>query len=280
MSALSSDVGDGPLTVTEPGSAAVFEWRELWASRELLLLLMWRDVRVRYKQTMIGVLWAVLQPLMAMVVISAFFGRPARLPSEGVPYPLFAYSGFLVWTFFANAVFSSSQSLVGSAPLITKVYFPRVLVPIAAVGARLADFGIAFVLLGVLMAYYGVPVTWRATALIPMIVLTMALGLAVGMALAALNVKYRDVNVALPHVMQLLLFATPVFYSATILPPRLKLAAQLNPLAVLIQGYRSALFDHPLHWKALGIEALVTVVLLVFAAAVFRRMEEHFADVL
>jgi len=280
VSSFSSGAGDVPITVTQPGSAAVFEWRELWASRELLLLLMWRDVRVRYKQTMIGVLWAVLQPLLAMVVISAFFGRPAQLPSEGVPYPLFAYSGFLVWTFFSNALFSSSHSVVGSAPLITKVYFPRVLVPIAAIGARLVDFAIAFVLLAALMAYYGVPVTWRAAALVPMIVLTMALALAVGMCLAALNVKYRDVNVALPHVMQLLLFATPVFYSAAILPPRLKLAAQLNPLAVLIQGYRAALFDQPVHWRAIGVEAVVTAVLIIYAAALFRRMEEHFADVL
>jgi lipopolysaccharide transport system permease protein len=280
LSALPSRTADVAFTVNEPGTAAVFELRELWASRELLLLLVWRDVRVRYKQTAIGVVWAVLQPLLAMLVISAFFGRPARLYSEGIVYPLFAYSGFLVWTFFANAVFSSSHSLLASAPLITKVYFPRVLVPIAAVGARLLDFAIALALLAALMTYYGVAVTWRAIALAPLILLTMALGLAIGTWLAALNVKYRDVNVALPHVMQLLLFATPVFYSAAMLPPRLHRFAQLNPLAILIEGYRAALFNQPLHWNALAAETVVTLVLLVYAGAVFRRMEEHFADVL
>jgi lipopolysaccharide transport system permease protein len=280
VAASDSPAGEAPFTVNEPGTAPVFELRELWAARELLLLLVWRDVRVRYKQTVIGVVWAVLQPLLAMVVITAFFGRPAQLHSEGIPYPLFAYSGFLVWTFFANAVFSSSHSLIASAPLITKVYFPRVLAPIAAVAARLLDFAIAFLLLAALMFYAGVQVTWRIVFIAPLVVLTVALGLAVGTWLAALAVRYRDVNVALPHAMQLLLFATPVFYSATMLPPRLHRVSQLNPLAVLIDGYRAALFGRPLHWNALGLETIMTIVLLIYAGAVFRRMEEHVADVL
>ena len=268
------------LIIIEPRPSAVFDGGELWASRELLAFLIWRDIKVRYKQTFIGVAWAVLQPLIAMVILTIFFGRPAQLPSEGIPYPLFAYAGLLAWTFFANAVFSSSNSLVGSGPLITKVYFPRLLIPVAAVGARLVDFAIAFVLLVGLMGYYGVAFTWRQLFLVPLIVMTMLLALGCGMFLSALNVKYRDVNVALPHVIQVLMFATPVFYSTTMLPLRLRSVAELNPLAVLVQGYRAALFNRPMAWPALALCALFTILLLVCAALLFRNMEEQFADLI
>jgi lipopolysaccharide transport system permease protein len=266
------------LTTIDPRPSTVFDPGELWASRELLAFLVWRDIRVRYKQTFIGVAWAVLQPLLAMVVLTAFFGRPAQLPSEGIPYPLFAYAGLLAWTFFANAVFSSSNSLAGSGALITKVYFPRLLIPVAAVGARLVDFAIAFVLLVGMMAYYRVAFTWRLLFLPPLVLMTMLLALGCGMLLSALNVKYRDVNVALPHAIQVLMFATPVFYSTTMLPHRLRSLAELNPLAVLIEAYRAALFDRPLAGAAIALFALLTALLLVCAALLFRNMEEQFAD--
>jgi lipopolysaccharide transport system permease protein len=213
-----------------------------------------------------------------MAVLTAVFGRAARLPSEGLPYPLFAYAGLLAWTFFANALFSSSNSLAGNGPLITKVYFPRLLVPVAAVGARLVDFVIAFVLMLALMAYYRAGLTWRIALLPLLVAVTMAFALACGMWLSALNVRYRDVNVALPHVLQLLLFATPVFYSSTMLPGGLRWLARLNPLAVLIEGYRAALFGRPFDAPALALCAALAVLLLAAATAAFRRMEEQFAD--
>jgi lipopolysaccharide transport system permease protein len=269
---------DATLTVIEPHAAAADGIRGLWASRELLYFLVWRDVKVRYRQTLVGVGWAIVQPLLAMLILTAFFGRPAQLPSEGVPYPLFAYAGLLAWTFFANALFSSSNSIAGAGPLITKVYFPRLLIPIAAVGARLLDFSIAFLLLLGLMVHYRAAFTWRLLVLPLLVAITMLLALACGMVLSALNVKYRDVNVALPHVLPLLMFATPVFYSATMLPGRLRWAADLNPLAVVIAGYRAALFGRPFDVAALSTAALLTVLLLAAATMFFRAMEEQFAD--
>jgi lipopolysaccharide transport system permease protein len=268
-----------PLTIIEPHASAAFELRELWASRELLYFLVWRDIKVRYKQTLVGVGWAIVQPLLAMAVLTVVFGNAARLPSEGIPYPLFAFAGLLAWTFFANAVFSSSNSLVGNAPLITKIYFPRLLVPIGAVAARLVDFGITFLLLLALMAYYRAAFTSRLLVLPLLVVIAMMLALACGLWLSALNVKYRDVNVALPHVLQFIMFATPVFYSSTMLPGRLRWMARLNPLAVLIEGYRAAFFGRAFDWRGLAACAAVAILLLVTAVAAFRKMEEELPDV-
>jgi lipopolysaccharide transport system permease protein len=267
-----------PLITIEPQAAAVFEPGELWAFRELLYFLIWRDIKVRYKQTLVGIGWAILQPLLAMVVLSAVFGSAARLPSEGIPYPLFAYAGLLAWTFFANAVFSSSNSIVGNAPLITKIYFPRLLVPVGAVAARLLDFFIAFLLLVALLVWYRTPLTAHLLMLPLLVVMTMMFALACGLVLSALNVKYRDVNVALPHVLQFAMFATPVFYSSTMLPSSLHWMAKLNPLAVLIEGYRASFFGRPFDWPALAVCAIVAVLLLAASVASFRHMEEQFAD--
>jgi lipopolysaccharide transport system permease protein len=265
------------LITVEPHTSAAFELRELWASRELLYFLIWRDIKLRYKQTLIGVGWAILQPLLAMAVLTVVFGA-ARLPSEGVPYPLFAYAGLMTWTFFANALFSSSNSLVGNAPLITKIYFPRLLFPIGAVTARVLDFAIAALLMGVLMAWFGTPFTSRLLVLPLLVLITMMLAFACGAWLSALNVKYRDINVALPHVLQFLMFATPVFYSSTMLPAGWRWMARRNPIGVLIEGYRSALFGLPFDWAALGACAGFTVLLLWAATVAFRQMEEEFSD--
>jgi lipopolysaccharide transport system permease protein len=270
----------GCLTPIEPHAAATFDLRELWSARELLYFLVWRDITVRYRHTLVGVGWAVLQPLLAMIVLSVVFGGAARLPSEGVPYPLFAYAGMLAWTFFANAVSSSSNSLVGNAPLITKIYFPRLLIPLAAVVARLADFGITFVLLLGLMVCYRTGFTSQLLVVPLLVVVAMGLALACGLLLSALNVKYRDVNIALPHVLQFALFATPVFYSSSMLPPGLRSIAMLNPLAVLIEGYRAALFGRPFDWPALLACITFALLLMVIAMAAFRRMEAQFPDLI
>jgi lipopolysaccharide transport system permease protein len=265
------------LTVVDARPATI-DVRELWASRDLLYFLVWRDIRVRYKQTLVGVAWTVLQPLLTMLVLSAVFARSA-FPWQDAPYPLFAYAGLVAWTFFANALFSSSNSLVGSGPLITKVYFPRVLIPIAAVGARLLDFAVTFLLLVALMAYYHAAVTWRVLLLPPLVILTTLAALAGGMWLSALSVKYRDVNVALPHAMQLLMFMSPVFYPLAMLPPSVRRFAELNPIAVLLHAYRVALFGGSFDWTALALQSVVVLCALTYATISFTAMEQEFADV-
>jgi lipopolysaccharide transport system permease protein len=266
------------LTTIEPHVSATLELRELWASRELLYSLVSRDIKVRYRQTFVGIGWAILQPLLAMLILTVVFGSGGRIPSDGVPYPLFAYAGLLAWTFFANAVFTSSNSLVGNGPLISKIYFPRLLMPIAAVTARLVDFAIAFALLVALMIWYRAGFTPQLWALPVLVLLSIVLALACGMWLSALNVKYRDVNVALPHLLQFVMFATPVFYSSAMLPDRWRWMATLNPLAVLLDGYRAAFFGSGFDWPALTACAAFAALLLATALAAFRRMEEHFPD--
>jgi lipopolysaccharide transport system permease protein len=253
--------------------------RDLWAYREVLYFLMWRDIKVRYKQTLFGVAWAIIQPLFTMLIFSLFFGRLAGIPSDGIPYPLFAYSGLVPWMFFANAVSNGGNSLVGSPNLITKVYFPRMIIPCAAVGAGLMDFAIAFVFLLILMVPYGVVVTWNLLMVPVLIILTTLLALGLGMWLAALNVQYRDVRYALPFLIQLGMFATPIIYPASLVPAQWHWVLALNPLAGLVEGYRTALFGQEWHWMVFSISSSVTLVSLVVFAYTFRRMEKNFADV-
>jgi lipopolysaccharide transport system permease protein len=253
--------------------------QDLWSYRELLYFLTWRDVKVRYKQTLLGAAWAIIQPLFAMLIFTLFFGRLAGVPSDGIPYPLFAFAGLLPWMFFSNAVTASGNSLVGSSNLITKVYFPRMIIPGAAVAAGLVDFGIAFVILVVLMAHYGVGVTAGIVMLPALVVLTMLLALGIGMWMSALNVKYRDVRHALPFLIQLWMFATPIVYPSSIVPARWRWALAINPLAGIIEGYRSSLFGRGLNWLMFAISTLLTLAVLVCSAYIFRRMEKSFADV-
>lgn len=252
----------------------------LWAYRELLYFLTWRDIKVRYKQTLLGGAWAVLQPLLTMIIFTLFFGKLAKIPSDGIPYPIFAYAGLLPWTFFANAVTNSGNSLVGSANLITKVYFPRMIVPGAAVCAGLVDLAIAFVILAVLMVWYGVPVGWSALLVLPLTLLTTLLALGVGMLMSALNVKYRDIRYAVPFIIQLWMFASPIIYPASMVPAKWRWVLLLNPLAGLIEGYRSALFGLSIDWAPLGLSAATAAALLAYAAYAFKRMEREFADLI
>ena len=252
---------------------------EIWEYRELLYFLVWRDIKVRYKQTALGAGWAIIQPLMTMVVFSVFFGGLGKIPSDGIPYPIFSFAALVPWTFFANALNQSANSLVGSANLITKVYFPRMIIPAAAVGAGLVDLGISFIVLIPLMIYYGISVTWNFLMFPVVVLLTALLALGVGMWSSALNVKYRDVRFALPFLIQLWMFVSPVIYPTSFLPQRWRLLFAMNPMTGIIEGYRSALFGHSFNWKAIAVATVITVAVLVYASLTFRRMEKSFADI-
>ncbi|HLA09012.1 MAG TPA: ABC transporter permease [Pyrinomonadaceae bacterium] len=275
-----SSLPEKPLVVIEPSKTWVsLNLRDLWSYRELLYFLTWRDVKVRYKQTELGIAWAILQPLLTMVIFSIFFGRLAGVPSDNIPYPLFAYAGLLPWTFFANAISNSGNSLVGSANLITKVYFPRMIIPSSAVAAGLIDFAVAVVILVLLMIYYGVGTRWGVLMFPPLLLLTTILAVGIGMWLSALNVKYRDVRFALPFFVQLWMFVSPVIYPSSFLPDKFRWILTLNPMTGIIEGYRSSLFGLPFNWTALAISAAITAAILVYSAYNFRRMEKTFADI-
>jgi len=270
-----------PLIKIRPSKGWVaLQLGDLWVYRELLYFLTWRDIKVRYKQTILGATWAIIQPLFTMLLFTLFFGKLGHIPSDGVPYPIFAYAGLLPWTFFSNAVTNSGNSLVGSANLITKVYFPRMIIPGAAVGAGLVDFAIAFVILIALMIYYHVALTWNLLALPLLLALTTLLALGVGMWASALNVKYRDIRYALPFLVQLWMFFSPVIYPVSLMPQKWRWILWLNPLSGIIEGFRSSLFGvNQFDWTALGISIAVTLGILVYSAYSFRRMERVFADI-
>ncbi len=273
-------VPDEPLVVLRPtGRWAALDLESLWAHRELLYFLTWRDVKVRFKQTVLGAAWAIIQPLFTMLIFTLFFGRLAGMPSDGIPYPIFAYTGLLPWTFFANALTASGNSLISNANLITKIYFPRVIIPCAAVAANLVDFAITFVILLVLMGYYRVIPTMSVALLPLLLLLTVLLALGVGMWMSALNVKYRDIRYALPFLIQLWMFASPIIYPASLMPPRWRWVLSLNPMTGIIEGYRSALLRRPVDWLSLWLSTAFVLAICVVAAFQFRSMEKDFADV-
>jgi lipopolysaccharide transport system permease protein len=267
--------------VIEPSKSWVpLRLRDVWRYRELLYFLTWRDVKVRYKQTLLGAAWAILQPLLTMVIFTLLFGVLAGIKSEGIPYPLFAYSGLIIWVFFSNSVTNSGNSLVSSSNLITKIYFPRLIIPAAAVAAGLVDLFLAFIIQIGLMIYYQVHLTW-GVAMVPVLaLLATALASGVGMWLSALNVKYRDIRYAVPFMMQIWMFASPVIYPLTLLPAKWRWLLMLNPLTGIIQNFRVALLGYgAFDWKALGVSAVITISILIYSAFTFRRMEKHFADI-
>jgi lipopolysaccharide transport system permease protein len=254
--------------------------REVWAYRELVYFLIWRDLKVRYKQTVLGIAWALLQPLVTVVIFSVIFGRLAALPSEGVPYPVFALAGLLPWQLFASAVTGSSNSLVSSSGLLTKVYFPRLIIPIAAVGATTADFGVSALLLAAMMTWYGIVPGAGVLLLLPLLLLALALAFAIGLWASALNVQYRDVQYVMPFAMQVLLLISPVAYSATLVPSGLwQTVYSLNPLTGIIQGFRWALVGGAFEPQMLIASVAVTAIVLTGGLFFFKRMEDRFADV-
>ena len=272
---------DEPLVVIQPSSKwSLLNLKDIWAYRELLFFLTWRDVKVRYKQTLLGAAWAILQPLFMMIIFTIFFGRLAGVDTGVIPYPLFALAGLVPWTFFSNTITASGNSLVGSAHLITKVYFPRLIVPAAAMMAGLVDFLLAFLLLVVLMVYYRVPLTSQLAFLPVLVLLTALFGLGVGTWMSALNVKYRDVRFALPFVIQLWLFVSSVILPSSAIPEKWRWILLLNPMSGIIEGYRAALFGLPFDWPALGIAAVLTILMLFYAVYSFGKAERSFADII
>jgi lipopolysaccharide transport system permease protein len=273
--------GRAPILIIEGGRKWIgLDLRALWLHRDLFWFLAWRDVKVRYKQTALGIAWAVLQPVLTMVVFTAIFGKLARVPSEGLPYPIFVYAGLLPWNFFNSAVTNSSNSLVGNAALITKVYFPRLVIPGSAVAAALVDFGIASLILAAMMAWYGVAVTWSILMVLPLAVMTTLTALGVGLWTSTLNVKYRDVRYALPFVLQIWLYVTPVIYPLSFIPPRWRWMLLLNPMSGLTQGFRAALFGSSFPWKSAAISSAMVLLILTGGVLYFRRMEREFADII
>ena len=269
-----------PTTIIKPSPKISFpDLRELWAYRELLFTFVMRDLKVRYRQTVIGGLWAILQPFTTMIIFSFFFGRIAKIPSEGVPYPIFSYAGLVLWTYFSNALSSASSSIVGSSGLYTKVYFPRLIAPISSAITGLVDYAVAMIIVFGLMVVYRV-VPQASLFLLPLAILP-AMFLALGMAfwIGSINVKYRDVSYIMPFFISLMLYMTPVIYPVSIAPNFKNLLA-LNPMTGVIEAHRAMILGHTtINYASLGISYLVTIVILTTGAIYFRSVERKFADI-
>ena len=269
------------ITIIRPTEGLLaFDLRELARYSELFYFLAKRDIKVRYKQTVLGGLWAIIQPAFAMIVFSVFLGRMAHMPSDNIPYPVFVYAGLLAWTYFANALAAAGESMVASANLITKVYFPRLIVPAAAALAGLLDFFIASLLLAAMMLWYGI-YPGAAVLLFPVLIgLTFFCAIGAGLWLAALNVEYRDIRYVIPFLIQLWMFASPVIYPSSIVPERYQWLIAVNPMAGVIKAFRACLLGtQPVDWVSLGVSSAVIALLLVSGLFYFRRMERTFADV-
>ena len=254
---------------------------EIWQYRELLYFFTWRDLKVRYKQTFIGVVWAIFQPFMAMVVFSVFFGQLAKMPSDGVPYPIFVYIGLLFWQLFSGALTVASGSLIGNQAIVTKVYFPRLILPFSAVLTQLVDFFVAALVLVGLMFYYGFVPNLSGLFILPLLLLiTFCAALGGGLFLASINVKYRDVRYVLPYFIQIMLFLTPVIYPAS-LAGKYSWILALNPMTGVIKAARGALLNtEPINWLLLGISGLAVLALLMVGIVMFKKTERYFADLI
>ncbi len=269
--------------ITAQQSSFVFtQWfREFWQYRELFFFLVWRDVKIRYKQTVLGATWAVIQPFFTMIVFTVFFGRMAKMPSDGMPYPIFYYSALIPWTYFSVSLGQSGNSLVTNANLIRRVYFPRVALPTASALGGVVDFTIAFVVLLAMMLYYHIPFTFGLllwpVLLIPMIVLVIGMG----MILSSLNVKYRDIKYAIPFFLQSMLFMTPIIYPTSIVPDKLKILMYLNPLTGLIDAFRASILPtRAINWEGIGVSVIISIIILVVGTIFFRKTEREFADII
>jgi lipopolysaccharide transport system permease protein len=272
---------DIPLIRIEPSRGWVsLRLRDLWEHRELLYFLVWRDVKVRYKQTVIGAAWAILQPLLTMMMFTVIFGHLAKIPSESLPYPIFAYTALLAWTYFSSAMNRSANSLLGDANLIEKVYFPRLIIPLAGVAAPLVDFFFGFLALVGMMLWYGITPTWSVLTLPLFLLLALLTALAVGLWLSPLNVRYRDVGYTIPFLIQIWMYASPVVYPVSLVPERWRLLYSLNPMVGVIEGFRWALLGKATAATgAMGVSALAVLMLVWGGAAFFKRAERTFADV-
>jgi lipopolysaccharide transport system permease protein len=273
--------GKYELTVIEPQSGwQLIDWRELWRYRDLFLFLVWRDVKTRYAQSVLGIGWAIIRPLFSMVVFTIIFGKLAKISSEGVPYAIFSYTALVPWTYFSSSLTSSTGSLLSAAGMITKVYFPRIVIPIASVLSKLVDFGIALLILFGLMLWFRIPPTIWALALPLLVLLMMLTATGLGMWLTALAIQYRDINYAVGFFVQLLMYAAPVVYPTSSVPESLRLLYSLNPMVGVIEGFRSALLGtNPMPWDLIGVGTAVAILFFITGALYFKRMERIFADV-
>ena len=270
-----------PVVRIRPGqSSAKSSLSEVWAHRELLYFLIWRDLKVRYKQTLLGAAWVILQPLLMALIFTVFMSNLVRVPSDGVPYPLFAYAGLLPWMFFSNAVATSSNGLLANSYMITKVYFPRMIIPVGLVGVRLIDFLTASAMLVPMMFYYRVEVGPSLLVLPLLFLLTTMLTLGLSVWFAALNIKYRDVGTLLPLLLQVCMFASPIIYPSSLVPEKWRLVYSLNPLAGLTEGFRASLFGLPFDWTSIGIASAVIVALFIYFVRAFCRMEADMVDII
>lgn len=273
--------GHQHLTVIEPPRGwRMLDWRELWAYRELLWVLTMRDIKVRYKQTVLGAAWAIIRPFITMVIFSVVFGQLAKMPSDGYPYPVFVYAGLLPWTFFATAIGTSGQSLVGSAHLVSKVYFPRLIIPLSSVGAGLVDLLVSTGILMLMMLWYGVgwSVNLLAAPLLLLAVVFIALG--VGTLLSALTVAYRDFTHLTPFVVQIWMYITPVIFPVSLVPERWQWLLYLNPMTGLVEGFRSAFLGKPFDLQGLAISFAIAIAFFAAGVAYFEKVERRFADII
>jgi lipopolysaccharide transport system permease protein len=287
MASISDDgLNPVPTIVIQPTRGwAALQLRAVWQYRELLYFLVWRDLKVRYKQTALGAAWIVLQPVVSMVVFSLLFGGLLKVPSEGVPYPIFAYAALLPWNYFSSSLTRSSQSLVGSANLITKVYFPRLIIPISGVLSGLVDFAIAFLVLAAMMVYYGIAPTPAVVWLPGFLLLALLTALGFGLWLSALNVRYRDINYLVPFLVQVWMYLTPVIYGTTLIPERFRFLLALNPMTGVVEGFRWALLGSHLEdatapGALFAVSIAIALAVLVSGAVFFRNTERTFADIL
>ena len=273
--------GHQHVTVMEPPRGwRMLDWRELWAYRELLWVLTTRDIKVRYKQTVLGAAWAIIRPFLTMVIFSVVFGQLAKMPSDGFPYPVFVYAALLPWTFFSGAISTSGQSLVGSANLVSKVYFPRLIIPLSSVSAGLVDLMISTGILLLLMLWYGVGWSWQLLAAPLLLVALIFTALGIGTLLSALTVAYRDFTHLTPFLVQLWMYITPVIFPVSLVPERWQWLLYLNPMTGLVEGFRSAFLGKPFDLAGIGISLVIAVAILVVGVAYFEKVERRFADII
>ena len=269
-------------SIISAGKSERHYWSDIWRYRELFIFLAWRDVLVRYKQTIIGILWAILRPFLTMIVFSFIFGRLARLPSDGIPYPVLVFVAMLPWQFFASSLSEASNSLITNANMLSKIYFPRLVLPTSAVIVSLVDFLISLVIMAGMMAWYGIWPTWHILALVPLTVVAFLASIGAGLWIAALNVEYRDFRYIVPFLVQFGLYISPVGFSSSIVPEHLRFLYSLNPMVGVIDGFRWAIAgaQTQIYWPGFALSIFVVFVLLASGVWYFRKMEKTFADVI
>lgn len=268
--------------VLESGRAERHYWKDIWRYRELFYFLAWRDILVRYKQTVIGVAWALARPLLTMLVFTFVFSKLAKLPSNGVPYPLLVFAGLLPWQFFSTAFSGAGDSLVNNSGMISKVYFPRLIIPISAVIVSMADFAISLAILATLLIWYGFAPSWQLVFLPLFIMLAFATSMGAGLWIAALNVKYRDFKIIVPFVVQFGLYISPVGFTSGVVPDKWRLLYSLNPMVGVIDGFRWAILGGvtPLYWPSVILSVVITIAMLFTGITYFRKTEKTFADII